>query len=205
MALILPLAGRGTMNFKRSLKPAFIGLLFFLLTGRVELFAKSPDVQNDRESAERLWEEAIAAKGGRKRLHSINNLQLSIRDKQWTAISRANFIIEGLYVFPDKYWEWSDQRPMIFALSIDMHNWEKDIHWGYIQRKKDDGYLGPIQEGNRGSKSLIINNQLEYLMETRWVKPIPMSVERGKVGRHSVDIVHTVVKEFPRGEEKISF
>src|SRR6185369_389422 len=208
MALILPLARLGTMNIRITLRPAFIGMLLFFLAARVDLLAKSPDhigAQDDRESAERLWEQAIAAKGGRERLYSINNLQLSINEKQWAGLRRASFIIEALYVFPEKYWEWSDQRPMIFGLTITMENWEQGIHWGYIQRGKDKGSLGQVQEGYLGRMSYMINRQLDYLMETRWVKPIPVSVERGKVGGHPVDIIHTVIKEFPQGAERISF
>ena len=211
MALSLLLAKLEPMNIRITLRSAFTGMLLFFLAARVDLLAKSPDhigVQNDRETAEQLWEQAIAAKGGRERLYSVNNLQLSIREKQWAGFRRASFIIEGLYVFSEKsekYWEWSDQRPMIFGLWITMHNWEKHIHWGYIQRGNDNGSLGPIHEGYRGSISYLIYRQLDYLMETQWVKPIPVSVERGKVGGHPVDIVHTVVKEFPKGDERISF
>ena len=209
MALTLPCSE--PMNIRITLRLAFIVLSFFFATSvatRVDLLAKSPDHiagHNDRESAEQLWEQAIAAKGGRERLYSISSLQFSVREKQWNGLTRAPFIDEALFVFPEKYWEWVDQRPMVFGLGITMQNWEQGIHWGYIQRGKGGGSVVPIFEGPRGSMSHMINMQLHYLMETRWVKPIPVSVERGKVAGHSVDIIQTVVKEFPRGEEKITF
>src|SRR4030095_1773488 len=67
------------------------------------------------------------------------------------------------------------------------------------------GSVNQIHEGKRGGISGVIDIQLKYLMETRWVKPIPISVERGKVDGHAVDIVRTIVKEFPNGDEKVAF
>ena len=64
---------------------------------------------SSREEAERLWEQAIAAKGWRERLYSISNLQLSVRDRQWWGFRRVPYDIEALYVFPGKLWAWSDQ------------------------------------------------------------------------------------------------
>jgi len=159
--------------------------------------------QYDREEAERLWEQAVTAKGGREHLYAINNLQLSVREKQWWGLKRAPYVVEALYVFPGRSWEWTDQRGTIFGLVIWMQNYEQGIHWAYSDHGKGAS-VAPIQEGGSG-RSAFIDTQLNYLMETRWVKPIPVSVESGKVSRHTVDIVHTVVKEYPKGEEKVSF
>jgi hypothetical protein len=188
----------------------FIGLALFFVSFvvvRADVPTASPNLtgeQSHREEAERLWEQAIAAKGGRERLRSIDNLQLSIREKQWWGLERKPYIIETLYVFPGKSWDWADQRGTIFGLVIEMHNYERDIHWGYSDRGKGSS-LAPIREGFRGGMSAFVSFQLNYLMETRWVKPVPVSVERGKVGGREVDIVHTVVKEYPKGEERVSF
>ena len=162
--------------------------------------------QNTREEAERLWEQAIAAKGGRERLYSISNLQLSVRDKQRWWFRRVPYEIEALYVFPGKSWEWIDQTGSIFGFVIWMRNYEENIHWTYIDRGKGSS-ASPSQDQAkyRSGMNLIINAQLKYLMETRWVKPIPVSVEQGRIGGHAVDIVRTVVREYPKGEERVSF
>lgn len=163
--------------------------------------------QNGREEAERLWEQAIAAKGGRERLYSISNLQLSVRDKQWWGFRRVPYEVERLFVFPGKSWEWIDQTGSIFGFVIWMRNYEQSIHWAYLDNGKGGSAVVPSQDQPmyRSAMSIIINAQLNYLMETKWVKPIPVSVERGKVGRHDVDIVRTVVREYPQGEESVSF
>jgi hypothetical protein len=168
--------------------------------------AKPIAPQNTRAEAERLWEQAIAAKGGRDRLYSISNLQLSVRDRQWWGLKRVPYEVEALYVFPGKQWEWIDQTGSIFGFVIWMRNYEQGVHWTYLDHGKGGSvsqtYDNPMY---RGGLSAIIDAQLTYLMETRWVKPIPVSVERGKVGWHAVDIVRTVVREYPKREEAVSF
>lgn len=166
-----------------------------------------PIVSDDsRAEAERLWEQAIAAKGGRERLYSISNLQLSVRDRQWWGFKRVPYELESLYVFPHKSWEWMDQTGTIFGFSISMHNYDQDIHWAYLDHGKGASVV-PSHDNQiyKGAMGIIINAQLDYLMETRWVKPIPVSVKRGRVGWHAVDIVRTVVKEYPKEEEMVSF
>ena len=189
----------------------FTALLLFLTVTvvlRADASAQTkPIAANDsREEAERLWEQAIAAKGGRERLYSISNLQLSVRDKQWWGFKRVPYEIESLYVFPGKSWQWIDQTGSIFGFGIIMRNYEGGTNWTYL----DHGAGGSVSESPdqpiyRGGLSGIIDTQLKYLMETKWVKPIPVSVERGKVGRHAVDIVRTLVREYPKREEHVSF
>jgi hypothetical protein len=162
--------------------------------------------ESNRQKAEQLWELSIAAKGGRERLYGINNLQLSIREKQWWNLKRVPLVEEALYVFPEKSWEWKDQRGTIFGFSIWLRNYEQNIRLAYSDH--DDGKGGsvnPISEGGRGGRSSFIDTQLNYLMETQWVKPIPVSVESGKIGRHKVDVVRTIVKAYPNGEERVAF
>jgi hypothetical protein len=157
-----------------------------------------------RLEAERLWELAIAAKGGRERLYAVRNLQMSTREHYWHMLKRFRYIEESLHVFPDKAWGWNDQRDSIFGLSIQVRNLEDSINWAYSDRGKG-GSINPIMEGGRGMKSGFIDFQLLYFMETKWVKPVPVSVERGEVGRHDVNIVHTRVNEYPRGSEHVAF
>jgi hypothetical protein len=185
-------------------------LILIVLRADVSAGQTKPIVflESNREEAERLWEQAIAAKGGRERLYSVNNLQFSFRDRAWWNLRRVPDNREALYVFPRKWWEWEDRTGTIFGFTIWMHNYEKDIHWAYGDCGEGKNVsVSPLNDLPiyRGAMTTIINVQLNYLMETRWVKPIPVSVMRGKVGRHAVDIVRTVVKGYPRGEEIVSF
>jgi hypothetical protein len=170
----------------------------------------SPD--DNRQEAERLWELAIAAKGGRERLYSVKNLQVSIREKVRYLIRRLPFIEEDLYVFPGKSWEWNDQRPAIFGFGVDIYNHDQDIRFWYIDHGKGGSYgKDSASDSIYGNGSLIhlYDIQLRYFMETKWVRPIPVSVQKGKVGRKSVDVVQTIVKGYPtrdgKNEKRIAF
>ena len=167
-------------------------------------------VQDNGKEAERIWELAIAAKGGRERLHAVNNLQISIREKVWYKLRLVPYIEEDLYVFPNKYWEWNDQRKTIFGFSIRTYNQDRNIDLWYTDRGKG-GHVGRPVDLVHGKADLITlyDVQLRYFMETKWVRPIPVSVDQTKLGRHSVDIVQTIVKGYPtkdgKDEERIAF
>ena len=172
--------------------------------------AKFTDEASDRQAAEQLWELAIAAKGGRERLYTVNNLQMSTREKVWYGLRRLPFIWEALYVFPNKSWEWHDERKTIFGFSILTYNQDRNIYYWYVDRGKG-GALGIPTEpvNNKTGLGTLYDIQLKYFMETKWVKPIPVRVEKGKIGWRSVDIVHTIVKGYPtkdgRDEVRIGF
>lgn len=117
----------------------------------------------NRQEAERLWELAIAAKGGRERLQAVSNLQISIREKVWYGLRRVPYIQEDLYVFPGKYWEWNDQRKSIFGLSIRMYNHDRDINLWYTDHGKG-AHLGRPVDLVHGKAGLIplYDVQLRY-------------------------------------------
>lgn len=181
--------------------------LFLVLVLRADVSAGQTKpivfLESNREEAERLWEQAIAAKGGRERLYSINNLQFSVRDKAWWNLKRVPNDMEALFVFPGKSWEWFDQSGTIFGFVISVSNYEENLHWAYFDRGKGGSVSSQVR-GPRGIDA-IISKQLDFLMETRWVKPIPVGVERGRVGGHDVDIVRTVLKGYRGGNDKVSF
>lgn len=165
---------------------------------------------DNRHEAERLWELAIAAKGGRERLYSVNNLQISIREKVWYGLRRVPFIEEDLYVFPDKYWEWNDQRTTIFGFSLMMYNQDRDIDLWYTDNGKGGSIVRPFDYVHGKAPLVILYDvQLKYFMETKWVKPIPISVQKMKLDGKSVDLVQTIVKGYPTkdgtDERRIAF
>src|SRR5262249_44355152 len=129
------------------------------------------------------------------------------RDKAWWNLKRVPNDMEALYVFPGKSWQWVDRTGTIFGFDISMHNSVEDIHWSYHDcgKGKDVSVSRPFFSPLFTRESLITKVQLDFLMETRWIKPIPVSVERGKVGRNAVDIVRTIVKGYSKGEDKVSF
>jgi hypothetical protein len=144
--------------------------------------ARSTHQTNADPNAAALWEQAIEAKGGRARLHSVANILESYSDK--SAVS--------LYVFPSKLWEWTDDRPTPLGVYVEMINLERDL--SYIIRE-DSGV--PANKGKYSAKGRgewpLSQIQLCFLLETHWVKPVPVVLLSGTIRGKAVDVVQTLV------------
>ena len=77
------------------------------------LFPVAATEAQEAEQAKILWEQAIAAKGGREQLHQVTNLVVSYRETVRNfldfAVHRGD--VERLYVFPNKSWSWVPTAP----------------------------------------------------------------------------------------------
>jgi len=98
-------------------------LLSIALALSVSLIAQDGNGQQPKtdasvERAKQLWELAIAAKGGREKLYQVKSL--AITD------SRSGYPQVDLYVFPDKFFSWSDVRPTVFSFHASVINFEKN-------------------------------------------------------------------------------
>ncbi len=72
------------------------------------------EMQND---AQKIWEQAIVAKGGRKRLEGVENVVVSTFGTYKLSTGRSNKVrTEALFVFPNKTWAWVDTRPDKFGV-----------------------------------------------------------------------------------------
>src|SRR5437660_4732658 len=76
--------------------------------------AQSRDERAWQAAASAVWEQAIAAKGGRERVHSIRNFVILSRE-EFSRSPRPDVAtyeqLEWLLVLPDKLWGFSDHRP----------------------------------------------------------------------------------------------
>ncbi len=178
---------------------AFLILSVFILTQSSAFSFQATTDNSSRAEAERMWELMIQAKGGRERLHSVANLQRSEREKYlwWFKVITINY--EGLFVFPNKSWEWDDQRGTVFGFRIHLHNFEKDFHRSYTDVGEGPSIV-PILEPSRRNFTTL---QLELLAETKWVRPVPYSVRSEELNGKKVDIVETNVRDLP--EDKVEF
>lgn len=141
--------------------------------------------------AERIWEQAIAAKGGRGRLHLVRNLIISARAEYRTASFKKNTIRqEAFYVLPRKFWLWNDLRPDVFGLTVTMYNFESKMKY-VISEGEPHRQPEPIPEAERSRSEM--HGLLAYLLETRWLKPGLIGASTGRIGSRTVDIVETRV------------
>lgn len=145
-----------------------------------------------QREAERIWDQAIAAKGGRERLYAVRNVVISSKGIYRTSHNKGNKIRqEEFYVFPDKFWAWSDYRPDVFGLRIEMVNYEIKAHYVITPDAPRDQPRGMPSQGS----DQIIIGQLYYLLETKWLKPVVMKAIKGRVGLRQVEIVQTKVHD----------
>src|SRR5437870_11102000 len=97
-------------------------MCFYLLAFCVAVTAQET-ASLDREHAERVWDLAIEAKGGRGKLQAIRNIHLSSNGGENLRKQLKNRT-EFLIVYPNKLWEWRDLRPSVLGLEMTMYNLE---------------------------------------------------------------------------------
>ena len=143
--------------------------------------------------AERLWEQAIAAKGGQEALYSVRSLVVSARgDYSSRKLKKNQLRQEVLSVLPDKFWSWSDYRPDVFGLRIEMYDYAKSVKY-VISDGEPNRQLEPIDEVDKKNGN-VLWSLLPYLLETKWLKPVLVGAKAGTVEQETVDIVETDVE-----------
>jgi len=142
--------------------------------------------------AKLLWEQAIAAKGGREQLHQVTNLVMSYQEtvRNFLGFVVHRGVVERLYVFPNKSWSWEDGLPAPFRLSTGWLDVEQNRRCR-IYAGSSSPVCGPAKQKTSPADEGITQVQYLYLMETRWVKPAPTSVTKGNIGLKQVDVLHT--------------
>jgi hypothetical protein len=156
---------------------------------------QTEQMQDDpKQEAQRLWELALAAKGGRERLYNIRNTVISSRSEYMTTSQRKNQLrTESLFVFPNKLWSWDDNRPDVLGLRVEMYNFDTNMHY-IINPDYPHDPPRPIM-GTRKSDSYTYG-LVSYLLESRWLKPILLNVRQDTIGHQKVDIVQTKVNDY---------
>ena len=133
--------------------------------------------KNSLERAKELWEAAITAKGGRDRLYAVNSLAIS------EDINKNNRLSSSLYVFPDKYWDWSDKRPYKFGLQVLVENHELGVGYFVVGHEPDNPSKIKLSPEHR---SKFDDVQLTLLLESKWFKPELLGASKNRIGPKQV-------------------
>ena len=168
-------------------KPIICSLLCIALNIAAASYSRAHATNEERQQAETLWEQAIAAKGGRETLMGVKHLAISYDDTARNflgiAVHRGHF--EAVYAFPDKLWVWDDALPPPFGLTLRVLNISQNFRCT-LYAKVAKPTCGSAT-GDHPSAEEIKEAQYLYFLETNWVKPVPVGVTRDK----KVDVVHT--------------
>lgn len=154
--------------------------------------APAPKEDADRARAAALWEEAVRAKGGRERLHSIQSLLItSTVDARAPKGSNTKDAVR-LYAMPGRVWVYTYTEQ--FDVKIDATVINTD-------RKLCTLTLAPARHGvSPLSRCLpetmtqyLLQDPFIYLLETNWVRPVPVRARAEGEGRKRVDVIETEV------------
>ena len=156
--------------------------------------SSAPKADADRERAEELWEEAIRAKGGRERLHAVENLLISssvdVRGKKGSSITDT----ERLYVMPGRAWIFKHTPDHDVSLEATVINFGRGLctlTLAPVGRSGSVPGLTPCVP--TASVQYLVQEPVIYLMETRWVKPVPVRARAEGKGSKQIDIIETLV------------
>jgi hypothetical protein len=126
---------------------------------------------------------------------------MSEHEKYWRGFQRLAVNYEALFVFPDKSWEWDDQKGTVFGMAIHLHNFETNTHLTYVDAGKGARVSPMINPSRRN----LVQLQLHLLAETRWVRPVPQKARLSKLDNMDVDVVEVRVNELPDESRKVEF
>jgi hypothetical protein len=158
--------------------------------------ASSAQDAQDSRRAEELWEQAVAAKGGREQLYKVNSLLISYRDTVrnflGVVVHRGDF--EALHVFPDRTWTWDGALPPPFTLSVSSLDVSRNRRCR-ISEGAPTPTCGAAEHPALPADEGLVQVQYLYLLETRWVKPTPVGVTEERIGLKKVDVLHARFRE----------
>ncbi|HKC65996.1 MAG TPA: hypothetical protein VKB86_20295 [Pyrinomonadaceae bacterium] len=167
----------------------FLLTLFLLPASAIASQAEGPE---STQQAKELWEQAIAAKGGREQLYKVNSLVISYQEtvRNFLGIVVHHGAVETLYLFPDRMWSWDDGLPPPFHLTVGVLDLSRNLRCTLYEGAKTP-VCGPAKQGASPAGEGLSQAQYLYLMETRWVKPVPLNVTKDSIGLKKVDVLHT--------------
>jgi hypothetical protein len=179
------------MNQSRIIT-SFVCLLAALALANSARAKSSIQKEENRQRASALWEEAIQAKGGHERLRSIKSLLISstvdVQAQRWSGTTDA----ERLYVMPGKVWRYTFTPDERVSLDATVINNEFDLC--AVTLWPGSSGVSPLSRCIPTTPlQYLIEDPFIYLMETNWVRPVPVGARTERKGRKQFDVVETKV------------
>jgi hypothetical protein len=159
--------------------------------------AAAGSTQEDRQKAATLWDQAVAAKGGRDRLAGIRSFAIlkktRFRGLMTRDVARGK-VDQIVCELPDQWWEFLDYRPGLMGYFVDVLNTRSGVGWmsnsGTV--RPAPGRSAYAAEGMRQHTAYRMRQlQYVYFLETKSVQPNPLRAARVHLGFRPVDRVET--------------
>ena len=173
-------------------------LILLVCAAGISAQTNNETVDANRQRAEMLWDEAIRAKGGRERLHSIDSFLISSTIDAFRPSGHTDTTTERLYVMPGKAWLYEFTPD--FDVSLEGTVMNNDMGLCLVTLAP----VGPMHSvpgltpclPTRWSERLI-QDPVIYLMETKWVRPVPVRTHIEGKGKKQLDVIETMVGNMP--------
>jgi hypothetical protein len=157
-----------------------------------QVLAQTTDA--NRQQAQMLWEEAIRAKGGRERLQSIQSFLISSSIDIQAYDGNSFTETERLYAMPGNAWIYKLTPSLDVSLEGLVINNDRNVCTVTFSPANNE--IPPVSRCPPTRLiEFLIQDPVIYLMETRWVRPIPISTRTEKKGRRPVNVIETKTGE----------
>ncbi len=167
-----------------------LALSLSCLLACISVGAQTSEKTSSLDHAKELWELALQAKGGRERINGIESIAF-IRDYRPTVSVRMT-------AFPDKsfYW-WGELDAKGTGVACEIKNYASGFGFnqvGIFPRKtyqdiRTDPAFQSTGSGELFKGEILRDNQLRFLLETRWQRPELLSAGKATIGGRSYDRV----------------
>ena len=178
------------MNQKR-LTVVFNSLVAIVILASSSI-AQVEETDANRARAQQLWEEALQAKGGRDRLHSIESFLISGEIHVDAVRGSHRTEVQWLHALPGKAWLHEYTPEFDVYLDATVINIERNLCMVTLAPAGGDvpglSRCLPTTLAER-----LVQNPIIYLMETRSLRPVPIRTYEGRRGIKRVDVVETAV------------
>ena len=168
--------------------------VFFLSIMIVFAGLPSKTQKETRGDAEKLWELAIKAKGGRTKLESVETLLVTSEGEAITS-SGKSYIRKrvALAVLPYKIWSYEDSMPDVFGITVSMDNYQNNTEYFWANGRKK---VKAIEMSPRAKKAKAYQNStIFYLMESRWLKPKILGIAPISSAGVNTYLIQTIVDD----------
>lgn len=144
---------------------------------RLRARAGGDEAEGTQARARELWEQAVAAKGGRERLRRIESLYV---ERAQPGGDRDYYF----YAFP-RYWFNYTYGGRREDTAKTVHNGPRGVTWWL----PPNGATARQSESSADDLSAPLVAQFTYLLVTRWLEPRPLSARRERLGLRRVDVL----------------
>lgn len=134
----------------------------------------------NKQEAERIWDLAVDAKGGREQINKVQNILIT------TTYSDEKYGLVELYELPDRWWRFAND-PQPLGKQVVMNNLEANLYY-----LSDENEPSSFVKMSKAGNVELTRVQLYFLLETKFVKPLPFDATIENSKERNVYVVKTM-------------